>query len=123
MIVTKGESMIPLWLFLACTAKEDSNTIPQSNQDVNDPVDTQDTDQEDTNITPVDTAQVDTAQVDTGSSDTGEDTNPDTDTSDVVMVKDFSLPDINPLSGSVNQTYSPRDYLQKVSGWYFIKGT
>ena len=38
-------------------------------------------------------------------------------------VPDFSLPDTNPSSPTVGQTISPSDYLQEISGWYFIKST
>ena len=110
--------MFPLWLLLACSDKQEANTFPQSNQNVSDTVDTDETSHDDTGI-----HQTDTAQVDTALPDTGDDTNPDTGPSDVNMVKDFTLPDINPLSSSYNQSYSPRDFLQAVSGWYFIKGT
>ena len=92
---------------------------------------------EDTSDT-IDTETVDTSDTDTGSVDTGDtdtvdtadtsDTDPvDTDTGSVGpgpnAVVDFSLPDTNPSSPTVGQTVSPRDYLQQVSGWYFIKAT
>jgi hypothetical protein len=35
----------------------------------------------------------------------------------------FSLPDVNPTSASFDQEVSPRDYLQKVSAWYFGHAT
>ena len=34
---------------------------------------------------------------------------------------DFALLDVNPTSATYNQTVSPRDYRQTVSGWYFGK--
>ncbi|MCA9218429.1 MAG: hypothetical protein KDB27_35410 [Planctomycetales bacterium] len=34
-------------------------------------------------------------------------------------VFDFSLPDVNPTSGTFGQNVSPSDYLGKVSAWYF----
>ena len=39
------------------------------------------------------------------------------------VVPDFSLPDINPSSATFGQQVSPRDYLQKASGWYFGHST
>ena len=87
---------------------------------------------------PVDTDPVDTDTTDTGTVDTADtdpidtadtsDTDPvDTDTGSVEpgpnAVVDFSLPDTNPSSPTVGQTISPRDYLQQISGWYFIKAT
>lgn len=38
-------------------------------------------------------------------------------------VPDFHLPDVNPTSATYDQAVSPRDYLQKVSGWYFGHST
>ena len=37
----------------------------------------------------------------------------------VEMVPVFSLPDVNGTSSTYDQSVSPRDYLQQVSGWYF----
>ena len=34
-------------------------------------------------------------------------------------VPDFALQDVNPTSASFDQAVSPRDYLRKVSAWYF----
>ena len=82
-----------------------------------------------------DTAGLDTADpLDSGIADTGldtadtgadTDTDTDTDTEDpvYVMVEDFSLPDINRASDSFTQQISPRDHIQQVTGWYFIKAT
>jgi len=36
---------------------------------------------------------------------------------------DFQLEDANTTSATFQQTVSPRDYLGKVSGWYFGFGT
>ena len=67
-----------------------------------------------------DTGGVDTGGVDTGGEDTGgEDTG--IDASD--PMPDWSLVDINPNSPTCNQSISPRDYLQKTSGWYFMHAT
>ena len=35
------------------------------------------------------------------------------------MVFDFALTDVNSTSSTYNQSVSPRDYLEQVSGWYF----
>ena len=88
------------------------------------PVDTADTTDTDT----ADTSIVDTADTDTVDTADTTDTDPvDTDTDPIGpgpnAVVDFSLPDTNPSSPTVGQTISPRDYLQQVSGWYFIKAT
>lgn len=39
------------------------------------------------------------------------------------VVPDFSLLDVNPNSPTSGQMVSPRDYLMKVSGWYFGHAT
>jgi len=39
------------------------------------------------------------------------------------VVPDFQLVDENPNSSTYTQSVSPRDYLQQVSGWYFIHAT
>lgn len=36
---------------------------------------------------------------------------------------DFELTDLNPTSPRFGEVVSPRDYLQKVSGWYFTHST
>lgn len=36
---------------------------------------------------------------------------------------DFTMVDINPASTRYNQSISPRDYLEQVSGWYFGHST
>ena len=36
---------------------------------------------------------------------------------------DFILQDINPTSSTFSNDISPRDYLNEVSGWYFIRST
>lgn len=38
-------------------------------------------------------------------------------------VPDFVLTDVNPNSATAGQPVSPRDYLQKVSAWYFGHAT
>jgi hypothetical protein len=39
------------------------------------------------------------------------------------VVPDFRLRDVNAASTSYNQQVSPRDYLNRVSAWYFIHTT
>ena len=87
-----------------------TDTAVSDTSDTENPVDTSDTIDTDTGDT------VDTA--DTGSIDTGSSTEPGPN-----AVPDFSLADINPNSTTLGQNISPRDYLQQISGWYFIKST
>lgn len=35
----------------------------------------------------------------------------------------LELPDLNPSSPTYGSTVSPRDYLEKVSGWFFLHST
>jgi len=103
-------------------------------------VDTSDTDSaedtSDTDTSVIDTSDtedtVDTADTDTGESeDTGVVDTADTDITDTGTttepgpnaVPDFLLVDINPNSATLGQNITPRDYLQQISGWYFIKST
>ncbi len=87
-----------------------------------------DTDSVDTDTGSVDT-DTDTGSIDTGIADTGSDTGTDTgsDTGSLGpganAVADFSLIDVNLASSTAGQNISPRDYLQQISGWYFIKAT
>lgn len=70
---------------------------------------------------------------DSGTNDTGIDSDSgvidDTaDTGDPVTpspdaVADWSLPDLNPGSERYGQAVSPRDYLSRVSGFYFVRAT
>lgn len=65
----------------------------------------------------VDSALLDTGTGDTGGGDTG-DTYPKK-----AWVADFLLVDENPGSPTYGLALSPRDYLEQVSGWYFIHAT
>ena len=59
-------------------------------------------------------------------SDSGEalDTNEDDEEQpNIARIADFSLPDINSGSPTFGQTISPRDYIQQITGWYFVKAT
>ena len=115
--------------FTACGEEDkpsDTATVEVDTADTEDPVETGDApdDTGDTSDTgsidsgdtadtePVDTGDTDTGVVDTGSSEPGAN-----------AVPDFLLADINPNSSTVGQNISPRDYLQQISGWYFIKAT
>jgi hypothetical protein len=51
----------------------------------------------------------------------GDDDNPGVVVDD--RVSDFSLIDVNPNSGTHDTSLSPRDYLGKVSAWYFGHST
>ena len=116
---------------LGCGDEDKPADIGVDTDTTEDTSDTIDTDTVDTS----DTSDTDTVDTGTGSVDTGDtdpvdtsDTDPvDTDTDSMGpgpnAVVDFSLPDTNPSSPTVGQTVSPRDYLQQVSGWYFIKAT
>lgn len=42
---------------------------------------------------------------------------------DPTVVPDFALRDENPNSPRAGEVVSPRDYLTRVSGWYFIEAT
>lgn len=39
------------------------------------------------------------------------------------LAPDFALKDVNPNSATHDSTLSPRDYLSKVSAWYFGHST
>jgi hypothetical protein len=66
-----------------------------------------------TEATDATTSVNETGSVDeTGSSDQGND-----------VVPEFALLDLNPTSESFEQPVSPRDHLEKVSGWYFTEAT
>jgi hypothetical protein len=39
------------------------------------------------------------------------------------LVPDFMLIDVNANSATYMQPVSPRDYLERVSGWYFAHAT
>lgn len=95
----------------------DTDTDVNDTSNTNDTSDTSDTNDVDTGDSEdTDTGVVDTA--DTDDTDTGSSTGPGLN-----AVPDFLLPDINPNSGTMGQNISPRDYLQQISGWYFIKST
>ena len=48
---------------------------------------------------------------------------PITAEAEAAPMPDFALVDANPNSLTYNHSVSPRDYLQQVSGWYFIEAT
>lgn len=39
------------------------------------------------------------------------------------LAPDFALADVNPNSATLDSTLSPRDFLGKVSAWYFGQAT
>jgi hypothetical protein len=65
----------------------------------------------------------------TGSTSDETSTTADTDatttstTGDDGIAPDFGLLDVNESSASFDEVVSPRDYLEKVSGWYFAHAT
>ena len=66
--------------------------------------------------TAVDDDSGDTGTSDTATADTGIEPEPE-------LVPDFTLEDLNPTSVRYAEMVSPRDYLEQVSGWYFIHAT
>lgn len=48
---------------------------------------------------------------------------PDNAPAPTEVYPDFSLVDQNPNSVSFEESISPRDHLEKVSGWYFLHAT
>ena len=53
----------------------------------------------------------------------GNDNGPDDPQPSADALPDFSLPDVNPNSVRFGDEVSPRDYLAKVSAWYFGAAT
>jgi hypothetical protein len=122
-----------VFLFLACAPSEPSSEPVE----VVEPSDTSvvDTSTDD----PQDSADSATEPVDSGAdsgADSGGDSavdtgGPDTDTGGDTdewlpapdAVADWSLPDLNPGSSRFGETISPRDYLSRVSGFYFVRST
>ena len=96
------------------SSEENGDTADTDTSDTDDTNDTSDTNDVDTGDT-ADTDVVDTA--DTDVNDTG------SIEPSLNSVPDFLLADINPNSSTMSQNISPRDYLQQISGWYFIKST
>ena len=68
-----------------------------------------------------DTAATDDTSV-AAHDDTG---NPDSppDTDQRLQVADFTLVDLNVGSSRFDEEVSPRDYLERASGWYFVHST
>ena len=63
----------------------------------------------------------DTATGDDGADSGGQDTGGGEPAPE--MMANFSLDDLNPTSPRYGEVVSPRDYIEEVSGWYFIKGS
>lgn len=119
--------MWSLLLGLACTATDkgetasrdsarDTGPVAQDSGDTGDPnpIDTGAPHTGDSSVADSDTAAHtgDTGPIDTGSEpETGPGAN---------ALADFLLADLNPGSARYGELISPRDYLEEVSGWYFI---
>ena len=126
----------PVAFAIGCGEDKPADTATTEVDDTT-PTDTNDTSTSDTDTGSSSDTGGDTGSGDTSSSDTGTDTavdsgdTGDTDTVDTGSttepgadaVPDFLLADINPNSSTLGQNISPRDYLQQISGWYFIKST
>ena len=102
---------------MACKAPESESPQDTSGEDSNggnpcDPEDTS-TEPEDTSTEPEDTS---TEPEDTSDTDADPEAGPNAQ-------PDFSLEDVNPSSPRMGEQVSPRDYLEKVSGWYFTHAT
>ena len=120
-------SPLLLTLLVACLPPLTEPEAAKDDTEIGEPTDTQvpDTDlTADTDLVPADTDPVDTDVVDTDVVDTDV---VDTDVVDTdppgVPLADFSLPDLNQTSPRFGEPVSPRDYLQKVSGWYVTHAT
>lgn len=105
-------------LLLACVSP-DSGPGAESPDPTTDTADTADTAQPADSAEPVDSG-------DSGDTANSEDT---ADTGEVVYEvsaeapPDWSLPDLNPASPRYDEAISPRDYISRVSGYYFIHST
>ena len=109
---------------MACKAPESESPQDTSGEDSNggnpcDPEDTS-TEPEDTSTEPEDTStepeDTSTEPEDTSDTDVDPEAGPNAQ-------PDFSLEDVNPSSPRMGEQVSPRDYLEKVSGWYFTHAT
>ena len=118
--------ILGLW---SCTSNKSIDTgIPVVEEESEE---TGDTDETDTDTVETDeTDETDTEIVDTGDPEETGDTEEtgDPDSGDPLeptehSVFDFAYPDANVSSSTFGQPVSPRDYMQQVSGWYFIKAT
>ena len=107
------------YLFLglwSCTDDKSTDTsIPVVEEEPEETGDTEETDT-DTDETGDTEDTDDTAE--TGEPDSGDPLEP-TEHS----VFDFAYPDANISSSTFGQPVAPRDYMQQISGWYFIKAT
>ena len=118
--------MSPLFLsfILGCQEKKDTTTeeVIEDTQ-VTDNTDDTNTETGDTDDTYIDTADTNDTN-DTNDTGSTEDTGNPVDTGTPPNpVMDFSRVNVNPNSASFGTSISPRDYLQQISGWYFIKAT
>lgn len=116
-----------LYVLFACNDPLGSTgaDAPLVGRGVDTAVDRPDTGSTDTD-TPIDTARDtarDTALVDTAAGDSGDTGVSDTGPVRPVLVPDFALADLNPASSRYEETISPRDYIGRVSGYYFVHST
>jgi len=104
---------------------DSGNTDDTDNSETGDPVDTDSGNTDDTDDTDnSDSGNTDDTAIDTADTGSTEDTGDPVDTGiPPNPVMDFSRVDVNPNSASFGTSISPRDYLQQISGWYFIKAT
>jgi hypothetical protein len=130
--------MLGTLLFLVGCSKPSVDPEPtgDASSDASDPVDTDSSDEGGTSgPTDTSTGGEDTAVAEGGEgsgeegSEEGGETSgsetggEDTGGSPVEMMADFQLEDLNPTSPRYGEVVSPRDYMEEVSGWYFIKGS
>ena len=117
---------LPILLLLSLACKGDSDSDGSDNSDTG-TIDTNASAPGDSGDDSKDTGEKDTDPVDTGEEDTDTDTDP-VDTGQGPEAgpnarPDFSLVDLNDTSPRSGEEVSPRDYLEKVSGWYFTHAT
>lgn len=117
-----------LLLLLACHGPEpagsgaDSTSVLDDSAPDSGPVDSGRDTAPDTAVDTAPDTAVDSGDTGPDSGDTGPDTG-DTGEPDPAWVADFLLVDENPGSPTYGLALSPRDYLEQVSGWYFVHAT
>jgi hypothetical protein len=112
-----------LLLALGCAPDDPPGKAPGGARDDTGLADSGDADSGDTDADSGDT-DADSGDTDADSGDTDADSG-DTDTGGTApdAVPDFALNDLNRASPRFGEAISPRDYLERVSGWYFIHAT
>ena len=117
----KTLSLLLLLLPVACkgspeTDGPDDSGAADTDTPVDTPVDTsEDPEESDDPDEPEDTGA-------SGDSSEPDDTNTEPEAG-ANALPDFSLIDVNDTSPTASERVSPRDYLEKVSGWYFTHAT